>query len=58
MFIKSKATAGKASASQMLLSFKTLVTYKKTFLASCRTAVSVMKQLWSDITRKMFDVRC
>ena len=31
MFIKGKTRAGKASAYRMLLSFKTLVTYKKPF---------------------------
>ena len=45
MFIKRKPRARKASAYRMLLSIKTLVTYKKMFLTSRWTTVSIVKQL-------------
>ena len=50
MFPKRKTRAGKVCVYRILLSFKTSVTYKK-ILASCRTTVSVVKQLSSDITQ-------
>ena len=50
MFINRKTTAGKVYVYRMLLSLKTLVTYKKNLTAS-RTTLSVVKQLLSDITR-------
>ena len=58
MLIKRKNRAGKANASRMLLSFKTLVTYKKNFLTPRRTVMSVVKQLSLDITRELFVVLC
>ena len=48
MFIRRKTRAAKAYACQILLSFKKSVNYKKN---SRQTAVSVVKQLLSDITR-------
>ena len=50
MLIKRKTRPGKSYACQMLLSFKTLVTYDL-FLTSRQTFVSVVKQLSLDITR-------
>ena len=48
IFIKSKTRAGKAYAYRMLLSFKTLVAYKK-ISTSRWTTVFVVKQFLSDI---------
>ena len=50
MLIKRKTRPGKSYACQMLLSFKTLVTYNL-LLTSRKTFVSVVKQLSLDITR-------
>ena len=51
MFMKRKAKAVKAYACQMLVSFKTSLTYNKKILTSRRTNASVAKQLSSDITQ-------
>ena len=56
MFIKRETRTRKDYAYRRLLSFKTLLTYKKK-LTSHRTTVSVVKQFSSDIPR-FFDGHC